>query len=173
MLREQPDLLECVVDHNRKRRESDDAERAHRRELAAPDSAAAIFQQEWRIYRKMVTKTISSTAKHMRACVASFSKRRQGRSGSWIWPAAIASAAADTLEGTDIASYCGVDLSGEALRLASRALAKLVAPSRCGKGTLSKRSQPGASRWMSSGSACPCIISWRRRSSKPCGPRGG
>ncbi len=39
-----------------------------------------------------------------------------------------ATAAADALQGTEIASYCGVDLSAEALRLASAALARLSCP---------------------------------------------
>ena len=97
-------------------------------EPPAPDSAAAIFQREWRIYRKMVDQNYLF---HREA----YSGLRRVLLEDAPRPFRFldlacgdASAAAGALEGTDIASYCGVDLSAEALKLASGALAKLACP---------------------------------------------
>ena len=97
-------------------------------ELAAPDSAAAIFQQEWRIYRKMVDQNYLFHREAYAGLRRVLLEEAPRPFRFLDLACGDASAAADALEGTDIASYCGVDLSGEALRLASRALAKLACP---------------------------------------------
>jgi len=96
--------------------------------VGTPDAAASIFQQEWRLYRKMVDLDYL------------FHREAYRRLGEVLFEEAPrsfrfldlacgdASAATEALEGADIASYCGIDLSAEALRIARAALAKLQCP---------------------------------------------
>lgn len=97
-------------------------------DTATPASAAAIFQQEWRIYRKMVDHDYLF---HREA----YAQLRRVLLDEAVRPFRFldlacgdATAAVDALHGTEIASYCGVDLSAEALRLASAALTRLTCP---------------------------------------------
>ncbi len=95
---------------------------------ASRNSAAAIFQREWRLYRKMVDHNYL------------FHREAYGQLRRTLLEDAArpfrfldlacgdASATVSALEGTEIASYCGVDLSAEALDLARAALADLGGP---------------------------------------------
>jgi len=95
---------------------------------ASRDSAAAIFQREWRLYRKMVDNNYLF---HREA----YSRLRRVLLEDAVRPFRFldlacgdATATAAALKGTEIASYCGVDLSVEALDLASAALANVGCP---------------------------------------------
>jgi SAM-dependent methyltransferase len=95
---------------------------------ASRDSAADIFQREWRLYQKMVDRNYLF---HREA----YSRLRRVLLEDAALPFRFldlacgdASATATALEGTRIASYCGVDLSAEALDLAAAALRSVSCP---------------------------------------------
>ena len=91
--------------------------------IASRNSAAAIFQREWRLYRKMVDHNYlfhREAYGHLRRVLL----EDAARPFRFLDLACgDASATVRALEGTEIASYCGVDLSAEALDLARAALA--------------------------------------------------
>ena len=91
-------------------------------------NAAAIFQQEWRIYRKMV----EGDYLFHRSAYAALRRvllEEAPRPFRFLELACgDASVVAVALQGTDIANYRGVDLSEEALKLACRSLARLDCP---------------------------------------------
>jgi SAM-dependent methyltransferase len=91
-------------------------------------SAAGIFQREWRLYRKIVDLNYCAHrevyGRLRRVLVEEI--ERPFRFLDLACGDAIGAVGA--LRGTDIAAYTGVDLSPEALRLASRALALLTCP---------------------------------------------
>jgi SAM-dependent methyltransferase len=95
---------------------------------ASPDSAAAIFQTEWPLYRKIVDHNYlfhREAYGHLRRILL----EDAARPFRFLDLACgDASATVRALEGTEIASYCGVDLSAEALDLAGAALADLGCP---------------------------------------------
>ncbi len=95
---------------------------------ASNEAAAAIFQREWRIYRKMVENN------YLFHCEAYAQLRRvllEEASQPFRFldlACGDATAVATALEQTGVANYCGVDLSADALRLAERSLANLPCP---------------------------------------------
>ena len=95
---------------------------------ASRNSAAAIFQREWRLYRKMVDHNYlfhREAYGHLRRILL----EDAARPFRFLDLACgDASATVSALEGTEVASYCGVDLSTEALNLAGAALADLGCP---------------------------------------------
>ena len=95
---------------------------------ASRSSAAAIFQQEWRLYRKMVDHNYlfhREAYGHLRRILF----EDAARPFRFLDLACgDASATAWALEGTEIASYRGVDLSSQALHLARAALADFGCP---------------------------------------------
>lgn len=120
--------------------------------VGAPDAAAAIFQQEWRLYRKMVDLDyLFHREAYRRLREVLFEE--PPRSFRFLDLACgDASAATEALEGADIASYCGIDLSVEALRIARAALAKLQCPVSLRQGdfveTLTSWSEPVNVIWI-------------------------
>jgi SAM-dependent methyltransferase len=94
----------------------------------ASPGPAAIFQQEWRIYRKMV----EGDYLFHRAAYAALRRvlvEDAPRPFRFLDLACgDASASAEALAGTEIASYRGVDLSEEALKLAHASLDALRCP---------------------------------------------
>jgi SAM-dependent methyltransferase len=91
-------------------------------------SAAGIFQREWRLYRKIVDLNYCAHrevyGRLRRVLVEEI--ERPFRFLDLACGDAIGVVGA--LHGTDVVAYAGVDLSPEALRLASRALALLTCP---------------------------------------------
>ena len=105
-----------------------DAQFATSAAKASRNSAAAIFQREWRLYRIIVDYNYL------------FHREAYGRLRQVLLKGAArpfrfldlacgdASATAGALKGMEIASYCGVDLSADALDLAGAALADVDCP---------------------------------------------
>ena len=116
------------------------------------ESAASIFQQEWSLYRKVVDHNyIFQREAYARLRMALAEEARRpfrfldlacGDAGSIV----------DVLSGAHVASYYGVDLSAEALRLASLALAELPCPVTLRQGdfmeTLATHSEPVDIIWI-------------------------
>jgi ubiquinone/menaquinone biosynthesis C-methylase UbiE len=95
---------------------------------APPESAASIFQREWRLYRKIVDHNYIF---HHEACT----RLRKALVEEATRPFRFldlacgdAGSIAEALRGVEVASYFGVDLSAEGLRLASQALGELPCP---------------------------------------------
>ena len=89
---------------------------------APPESAASIFQREWRLYRKIVDHNYIF---HHEA----YTRLRKALVEEATRPFRFLDLAcgdagliAEALRGVEVASYFGVDLSAEGLRLASQAL---------------------------------------------------
>jgi len=121
-------------------------------EAAEREACATVFQQEWRIYRKMVDHDYlfhRGAYWHLHEVLL----EEAPRPFRFLDLACgDATASAEALRGTEVASYCGVDLSDEALRIASRALAHLPCPVMLHQGdfaeALATRQEPADVIWI-------------------------
>ena len=121
-------------------------------EAAEREACATVFQQEWRIYRKMVDHDYlfhRGAYWHLHEVLL----EEAPRPFRFLDLACgDATASAEALRGTEVASYCGVDLSDEALRIASRALAHLPCPVTLHQGdfaeALATRQEPADVIWV-------------------------
>ena len=105
-----------------------DAQFATSAAKASRNSAAAIFQREWRLYRIIVDHNYLF---HREACGRLRQVLLKGAARPFRFldlACGDASATAGALKGMEIASYCGVDLSADALDLAGAALADVDCP---------------------------------------------
>jgi SAM-dependent methyltransferase len=119
---------------------------------AAPVSAASIFQQEWRLYRKIVDHNYAFHREAYGRLRLALDEDARRPFRFLDLACGDAASAVDALRGAEVASYCGVDLSAEALRLASRALAELPCPVSLRRGdfveALAMRSEPVDVIWI-------------------------
>jgi ubiquinone/menaquinone biosynthesis C-methylase UbiE len=92
------------------------------------ETSAAVFQEEWRVYQKMVDHDylFHRNAYRRLHAVLTIEAPRPFRFLDLACGDAICSSKA--LSGTEVANYCGVDLSNEALQIASRTLRDLPCP---------------------------------------------
>ena len=90
-----------------------------------PKAEAAIFQKEWPLYRKMVDHNYLFHREAYSRLHRVLLEETPRPFRFLDLACGDASAAAEALEGTELASYVGVDLSGEALGLAVQALGSL------------------------------------------------
>jgi SAM-dependent methyltransferase len=90
-----------------------------------PKAAATIFQKKWPLYRKMVDHNYLFHREAYSRLHQILLEEAPLQFRFLDLACGDATASAEALEGTEVASYVGVDLAGEALGLASRALASL------------------------------------------------
>jgi SAM-dependent methyltransferase len=92
------------------------------------EASATVFQQEWRVYRKMVDHDYLFHRRAYWRLHEVLMEEAPRRFRFLDLACGDATASVEALRGTEVASYCGVDLSDEALRFASRAVAQLPCP---------------------------------------------
>lgn len=120
--------------------------------MTGGDPKQALFEQQWRVYRKVVDCDLMEHSKVYNCLHRILQDDTSGPFGFVDVACGDASASIDALQGTRVASYHGIDLSGPAIALAREQVARLPCPATLEQGdfalALRQRCQPADIVWL-------------------------